>query len=174
MAFNLKIGDSVILKQDRTKAVIKSTIGDRKFKIIDDNGFEYFVYASEILPLNLENDNYKAYGTSFNVKEEDIRKDKESRLFNNKTDSKGKIRIDLHIEQLTSYYVHMQNYEIVQIQMEYCKKELDLAMIKSKHSLEIVHGIGEGVLKGEVHKLLRLYNLNYFESNNGGSTEVIL
>ena len=56
MAFNLKIGDSVILKQDRTKAVIKSTIGDRKFEIIDDNGFEYFVYASEILPLNLENE----------------------------------------------------------------------------------------------------------------------
>ena len=95
-------------------------------------------------------------------------------IFTNKTDSKGKIRIDLHIEQLSSYYVHMQNYEIVQIQMEYCKKELDLSMLKSKHSLEIVHGIGEGVLKGEVHKLLRLYNLNYFESNNGGSTEVIL
>ena len=55
----------------------------------------------------------------------------------------------------------MQNYEIVQMQIEYCKKELDLAMLKAKHSLEIVHGIGEGVLKEEVHKLLRLYNLSY-------------
>lgn len=174
MTFNLKIGDSIILKKDRTKAVIISAIGDRKFKIIDNHGFEYLVYSSEILPLNLETDNYEAYGTSFDVKDEDIRKDKESPLFTNKTDSRGKIRIDLHIEQLTSYYVHMQNYEIVQMQMEYCKKELDLAMLKAKYSLEIVHGIGEGVLKEEVHKLLRLYNLSYFESNNGGSTEVML
>ena len=68
----------------------------------------------------------------------------------------------------------MQNSEIVKIQMEYCKKELDLAMFKAKHSLKIVHGIGEGVLKSEVHKLLKMYNLSFFESNNGGSTEVML
>ena len=68
----------------------------------------------------------------------------------------------------------MKNSEIVQIQMEYCKKELDQAMIKHKESIEIVHGIGEGVLKSEVHKLLNLYNLTFFESNNGGSTEVVL
>ena len=47
-------------------------------------------------------------------------------------------------------------------------------MMMHKKSIEIVHGIGGGVLKSEVHKLLGLYNLNFFESNNGGSTEVIL
>ena len=40
-------------------------------------------------------------------------------------------------------------------------------MLKSKHSLEIVHGIGEGVLKSEVHKLLKLYNLTFFLTISG-------
>ena len=47
-------------------------------------------------------------------------------------------------------------------------------MLKSKHSLEIVHGIGEGVLKSEVHKAFKLYNLTFFESQDSGSTEVLL
>ena len=58
--------------------------------------------------------------------------------------------------------------------MDYCRKELDLALFKSKHSIEIVHGIGEGVLMKEVHKLLSMYNLRYYISSDAGSTEVIL
>ena len=84
------------------------------------------------------------------------------------------MKIDLHIENLTNHHVHMQNFEIVKIQMDYCKKELDLALVKSKHSIEIIHGIGEGVLMEEVHKLLNLYNLRYYISNDSGSTEVML
>jgi hypothetical protein len=108
------------------------------------------------------------------VKDEDVRKKREKKTYFSKTDRGGMVKIDLHIEQITSYYHHMKNSEIVQIQMEYCKKELDQAMMKHKKSIEIVHGIGGGVLKSEVHKLLDLYNLTFFESNNGGSTEVIL
>jgi len=40
--------------------------------------------------------------------------------------------------------------------------------------LVIVHGIGEGVLKKEVHNLLNKYEMRYFESLNGGSTEVMI
>ena len=101
MTFNLKIGDSIILKKDRTKAVIISAIGDRKFKIIDNHGFEYLVYSSEILPLNLETDNYKAYGTFFDVKDEDVRKDKESPLYINETYDKGKSTIRNNNESIT-------------------------------------------------------------------------
>ena len=42
------------------------------------------------------------------------------------------------------------------------------------HKLIIVLGIGEGVLKKEVHDLLNRYQLRYFESLNGGSTEVMI
>jgi len=173
MSGKFRIGDKVILKKDRIKATVLLEIGDRKVKIEDEYGFEYVINNSDILPLNQYTDTMISYGKTFEVKDEDIRKEKKKISFN-KTDSRGRVKIDLHIEQITSYYNHMKNSEIVQVQMEYCKKELDQSMLKHKKSLEIVHGIGEGVLKSEVHKLLNLYNLTFFESNNGGSTEVVL
>jgi len=173
MSGKFRIGDKVILKKDRTKATVLLEIGDRKVKIEDEYGFEYIINNSDILPIDKSTDTMISYGKTFEVKDEDIRKEKKKTSFN-KTDSRGRVKIDLHIEQITSYYDHMKNSEIVQVQMEYCKKELDQAMLKHKESIEIVHGIGEGVLKSEVHKLLNLYNLTFFESNNGGSTEVVL
>ena len=173
MSVKFRIGDKVILKKDRTKATVLLEIGDRKVKIEDEYGFEYIINNSDILPIDKSTDTMISYGKTFEVKDEDIRKEKKKTSFN-KTDRGGMVKIDLHIEQITSYYHHMKNSEIVQIQMEYCKKELDQAMMKHKKSIEIVHGIGGGVLKSEVHKLLDLYNLTFFESNNGGSTEVIL
>ena len=168
------IGERVVLKKERTKATILLNIGDKKVKIKDEDGFEYIINNSDLLPLDTNTDNTQSYGNQFDIKEDDLPKKDIKKLKLNKTDSSGRVKIDLHIEQLTNYYHHMQNSEIVKIQMEYCKKELDLAMFKAKHSLEIVHGIGEGVLKSEVHKLLKMYNLSFFESNNGGSTEVML
>jgi dsDNA-specific endonuclease/ATPase MutS2 len=171
---HLKIGDIIVLKNNRTKASILLFIGDRKVKIKDEDAFEYIVNRSDIVAIDKDTDNYEAYGTSFEVKESDLKKDKNRKIFSLKSDSRGRVKIDLHIENLTNYHNQMQNFEIVQMQMNFCKKELDSAMIKQKESLEIIHGIGEGVLKSEVHKLLKLYNLTFFESQNGGSTEVML
>ena len=174
MFIEFRIGDKVILKKDRTKATVLLSIGDRKVKIEDEYGFEYIINHSDILPLNESTNIVSAYGRDFEVKDEDVRKKREKKTYFSKKDRGGMVKIDLHIEKINSYYHRMKNSEIIQIQMEYCKKELDQAMMKYKKSIEIVHGIGGGVLKSEVHKLLDLYNLTFFESNNGGSTEVIL
>ena len=49
-----------------------------------------------------------------------------------------------------------------------------MGLIAKSNKIIIVHGIGEGVLKKEIHNLLNSYNLRYYESLNGGSTEVML
>tara|TARA_Y100001968_G_C19273821_1_gene675625 strand:+ start:346 stop:864 length:519 start_codon:yes stop_codon:yes gene_type:complete len=172
MSIKFRIGDNVILKKERTKAIVILVIGDKKLKVEDEYGFKYILNSSDILPLNTSTDNMISYGTNFVIKDEEITKEKKKMSFS-KTDSRGQVKIDLHIDKITSNY-DMKNSEIIKIQMDFCKKELDQAMIKQKHSLEIIHGIGGGVLKAEVHKLLNLYNLTFFESNNGGSTVVIL
>ena len=53
-------------------------------------------------------------------------------------------------------------------------KQSILAINSNAQKLIIVHGIGEGVLKKEVHNLLSSFELRYFVSINGGSTEVML
>ena len=40
--------------------------------------------------------------------------------------------------------------------------------------IEIIHGIGEGVLRDEVHNILRNYNLRFYLTKDGGATEVYL
>jgi dsDNA-specific endonuclease/ATPase MutS2 len=40
--------------------------------------------------------------------------------------------------------------------------------------MEIIHGIGEGVLKNEVHAILRDYNLRFYLTKDGGVTEVYI
>ena len=173
MSVKFRIGDNVILKKERTKAIVLLLIGDKKLKVEDEHGFKYILNCSDILPLNESTDNLTSYGTNFVIKDKEITKEKKKMSFS-KTDSRGQVKIDLHIDKIISNYEYMKNFEIIKMQMDFCKKELDEAMIKQKHSLEIVHGIGGGVLKAEVHKLLNLYNLTFFESNNGGSTAVIL
>ena len=172
MSIKFRTGDNVILKKERTKAIVILVIGDKKLKVEDEYGFKYILNFSDILPLNTSTDNIISYGTNFVIKDEEITKEKKKMSFSKK-DSRGQVKIDLHIDKITSNY-DMKNSEIIKMQMDFCKKELDQAMIKQKYSLEIIHGIGGGVLKAEVHKLLNLYNLTFFESNNGGSTAVIL
>jgi len=72
LIFTFSVGDRVIQKESRVTAEILLIIGDRKAKIRDEDGFEYIINISEILPLNSKTDNSSSYGRSFKIKEEDI------------------------------------------------------------------------------------------------------
>ena len=87
---------------------------------------------------------------------------------------KNVIKIDLHIENIDEDYHFMTNYEIVQKQLSNCESNLIKGLNSNANKIIIVHGIGEGVLKKEIHHLLNSYKLRYYESLNGGSTEVML
>lgn len=74
--------------------------------------------------------------------------------------------IDLHIERLQENYAHLSNAEIVHIQMTACEQAIDLAIRNGQISLTIIHGVGKGVLKEEIHHLLRsIPEVRYFISD---------
>ena len=65
--------------------------------------------------------------------------------------------IDLH---LTSEIINSPYYQVedsLRIQLDMCEKGINDALIKGIHELWVIHGIGEGVLKREVHKILKDY-----------------
>ena len=64
--------------------------------------------------------------------------------------------IDLHIEKLTDDWKHLSNYEILSLQLKTFEKYFDLAVSHHQHSLTVIHGVGEGKLRDEIHDLLRL------------------
>ena len=84
------------------------------------------------------------------------------------------IKIDLHIELLVKDFSKYSNEEIIKIQINYCEKQIN-KILKSNHKeFLIVHGIGMGVLKKEIHNLLNEFSLRYYLSNDGGSTLVFV
>jgi len=63
--------------------------------------------------------------------------------------------IDLHIEKLTNDWRHLSNADILNLQLKTFEKYYDLAIVHLQPSLTVIHGIGEGVLRNEIHDLLR-------------------
>ena len=64
--------------------------------------------------------------------------------------------IDLHIEKLSDDWKHLSNFEILTIQLKAFEKYYDLAIQHYQPSLVVVHGIGSGKLRDEIHEILRL------------------
>ncbi|MFC0775577.1 Smr/MutS family protein [Terrimonas alba] len=86
--------------------------------------------------------------------------------------------IDLHAEKLTDEWQNMSNYEILGLQLKTFEKYYDLALSHMQPSLTVVHGMGTGRLRDEIHDLLRLRKevksfVNQYHPQFGyGATEI--
>jgi hypothetical protein len=93
--------------------------------------------------------------------------------------SPGK-EIDLHIEKLREDYQFLNSAEILQIQLSHFRKNLDAAVIHKLPSIIFIHGLGNGTLRNEIHKLIsrdprvKTFMDAYKEKFGYGATEVLL
>jgi hypothetical protein len=65
--------------------------------------------------------------------------------------------LDLHIEKLNVTFKGKSNGEIIQIQLNAAKSYIDQSILSGKREIILVHGVGSGRLKEELHKLLKSY-----------------
>src|SRR5690606_14127462 len=63
-------------------------------------------------------------------------------------------QIHLHIEKLAKYHDLMSNSEMLKLQMETFEKNLNYAIATGMDEITFIHGIGNGVLRRELHKYL--------------------
>jgi dsDNA-specific endonuclease/ATPase MutS2 len=63
--------------------------------------------------------------------------------------------VDLHIEKLLPDWKGLSNFEILQIQLSHLEKMMERSIRNQQPSMIVIHGIGEGKLKGEIHQYLR-------------------
>ena len=87
------------------------------------------------------------------------------------------LEIDLHIEKLVPNKRGMSNYDILNIQTETVKRQMDFALRNRIPKVVFIHGVGEGVLKAELDFLLGRYENITFQDGNYqkyglGATEV--
>jgi Smr domain len=108
--------------------------------------------------------------------------DKESKLYDlAKTRQHlepAKQELDLHIEKLAEDYNSLSNFEMLSLQIQTFEKYLDLAIAHRQPSMVVIHGLGTGRLRDEVHELLRLKKqvksfVNQYDPRYGyGATEI--
>lgn len=65
--------------------------------------------------------------------------------------------VDLHIENLVSSTLGWTNREIVEYQLNHLKNRIKYFMQKRMKKVHIIHGVGEQVLRQEVHIYLRSF-----------------
>lgn len=91
-----------------------------------------------------------------------------------------KYEIDLHIEKLEPQWKNLSNFEILTIQLNTFEKYLDLAISHHQHNLIVIHGVGKGKLKDEIHEILKARRevrsfINQYDPRYGyGATEIFL
>jgi hypothetical protein len=64
--------------------------------------------------------------------------------------------VDLHIEKISNNWKHLSNFEILTAQLHEFEKYYELAVLHLQPTLIVIHGVGEGKLRDEIHDLLRL------------------
>ncbi len=90
------------------------------------------------------------------------------------------VEIDLHIHELVDNSSGLSNKEILDIQMEKVENELRAAIEARAKRIVFIHGVGQGVLKQEVARLLKSKFSKYafqdasFKEYGYGATMVIL
>lgn len=64
--------------------------------------------------------------------------------------------VDLHIEKITDNWKQLSNFEILTLQLKEFEKYYNLAVSHYQPSFTIIHGVGTGKLRDEIHDVLRL------------------
>ncbi len=86
--------------------------------------------------------------------------------------------IDLHAEKLTDDYPYMSNAEILNLQLQTFETYYELAIAHHQPELIVIHGIGDGTLRNEIHSILKLkkevksFVNRYHPSFGDGATEI--
>jgi hypothetical protein len=62
--------------------------------------------------------------------------------------------IDLHIEKLQDDHQFLSSAEILNTQLTAFRKALDAAIVHKLPSITFIHGVGNGTLKNELHKIV--------------------
>jgi hypothetical protein len=72
-----------------------------------------------------------------------------------KTIEAPRFEIDLHIEELVDNRKGLSNADIVKIQLDTLKHYVQLAIVHRQERMVVIHGLGKGRLREEVHAILK-------------------
>jgi len=174
-----ELNDRVEVLDDALKGRVVKIEG-ATISIETNDGFSLDFHESELVKTGSEQ---RYHIATSNVQFSEVIKEKQTPKKHTSTRIKPKERnappmeVDLHIEKLVNSYRGMSSYDILNLQMETAKRQIEFASRKRIQKLVFIHGVGEGVLKAELDSLLGRYdNLKFYDADYQkygiGATEV--
>jgi len=172
-----KIGDTVETIDDVIKGVVES-IDNGSVTILSDDGFPFSFDAHELVLIS-DDIHVSNYDVAKIKKEKEIPKRRKATVLKAKERTAPKMEVDLHINQLVKNPKSMGKFDMLNLQLDTAKRQLDFAINKRIQKVVFIHGVGEGVLKEELGYLFRKYdNVKYYDADYQkyglGATEVYI
>ncbi|WP_339917504.1 Smr/MutS family protein [Yeosuana marina] len=179
---DFKVGDSVLVIDEDLSGVITEIKGD-SITIETKDGF-FLDFNSVELMKNKTTQNFKRELFTYSTINEVIsEKEKPSRRKQPTIKAKERyqptMEVDLHIHHLVNSTKGMTNHDMLTLQLDTARRQLDFAIKKRIQKVVFIHGVGEGVLKIELDYLFGRYNnVKFYDANYQkyglGATEVYI
>jgi len=155
-------------------------VGDQWAMVRTTDGFDMKFSLDELVVMNdestLQVSNIDVYH-ALSEKQSTIKK----RSFTKKKKEKytPPMEVDLHIDKLTNQTKSMTNFDMLNLQLDTARRQLEFAISKRIQKVVFIHGMGEGVLKSELQFLFSRYDdISYYDANYReyglGATEVYI
>jgi len=171
------IGDKIEVLDEAIKGHVIS-VTENLVKIETLDGFEMEYEASQLVKIvgQLQVTNYDVAKIKHT---KDLLKKRRSKIVKPKERNAPKMEVDLHIHQLTTSTKGMNNFDMLNLQLETAKRQLEFAIRKRIQKVVFIHGVGEGVLKEELNYLFNRYdNVKFYDAEYKkyglGATEIYI
>lgn len=172
-----EIGDRVEAIDDVISGIVNHVKGDM-VTLITEDGFPMEFQKSELVLIanDIRVSNFEVAQIK---KEKEGPKKRRTKTVKPKERNLPKMEVDLHINQLVKNPKSLSNFDMLNLQLETAKRQLDFAIGKRIKKVVFIHGVGEGVLKEELFSLFRKYeNVKYYDADYQkyglGATEVYI
>ena len=150
-----QVGDIVETIDDVIKGVVESINGEQ-ITIVSDDGFSLDFMAKELVYISNEI-RVSSSEIAEIKKEKELPKRKKDTVLRVKERTAPKMEVDLHINQLVKNSKQIGKFEMLNLQLDTAKRQLDFAISKRIQKIVFIHGVGEGVLKEELGYLFKKY-----------------
>jgi Smr domain len=163
----MKTGDKVSAIDDTVSGVITRVEGS-VVTILTDDDFELQYFEKELIIEDnlISEDQLNFARISGIIAEKEEKKPKKAKKVRSKERNLPPMEVDLHIHQLVNNNKRMSNYDMLTLQLDTAKRQLDFAISKRIQRIVFIHGLGEGVLRAELEFLLNRYeNLKFYDAD---------
>lgn len=177
-----KLGDKVAVLDDVLKGTVIKIEGS-DITVETDDGFPMNYKEKELVLLRHDQSDLSKYSDIVNedlLHKSDDSKPKKKSLFKSDNSDKNQpiMEVDLHIHQLTNSSRGMDNYDMLNLQINTAKQKLEFAIRNRIQKVVFIHGKGAGVLKQELEFLFNNYHVKFYEASfqkyGLGATEVYI